>query len=147
MKASKTVVIDASLAAMLVLPENHTPVALDLVENWAQQGVRMTAPGLILPEITNALHKRVVRQELDLRTAVTALNLILDFEIEIREQPGMPAKALELASRLRRSSAYDCYYLALAEMTDCPLWTGDRKFYQAVSATFPQVNWIGHCKT
>ena len=97
------VVIDASFAAMWVLPESYTSQALDLVESWERQGIRMMAPGLILPEITNALHKRVVRRELDLPTALKAMQLILDFDFEVREEPGIPARALELAARLKEA--------------------------------------------
>lgn len=143
MKGGGVVVIDASLAAMWVLPETYTSRALDLVEDWGMRGIRMTAPGLILPEITNALHKRVVRRELDLPTVLKAMELILSFGFEIREEPGVPARALELASRLNRPSAYACYYLALAHKLECPFWTGDRRFYQAASVAFPQVRWIG----
>jgi len=114
-----------------------------LAEEWAHSEVRMIAPGLILAEITNVLHKRVVRREIDLSTAEKALNLIMDFDFEVHEEPGMPSLALELASRLGRASTYDCYYLALAVIADCPFWTGDRKFHQAVSNTYPQVKWIG----
>ncbi|RJR32562.1 MAG: hypothetical protein C4576_29885, partial [Desulfobacteraceae bacterium] len=62
MTEENIVVIDASLAAMWVLTEDHTAQALALAEEWAHSEVRMIAPGLILAEITNVLHKRVVRR-------------------------------------------------------------------------------------
>ena len=40
-------------------------------------------------------------------------------------------------------AAYDAAYLALAQVLDCILWTGDRAFYHAVHRNEPRVRWIG----
>jgi len=137
------VVVDASLAAMLALPEPHSARALTLAEQWGQDEVRLLAPCLLVAEVTNALYKRMLRGELDLSTAEAALQVIFAFGVELREEPGLPARALSLARDLRRLTTYDCHYLALAERYDCALWTGDRRFYNAVHRAEPRVKWIG----
>jgi predicted nucleic acid-binding protein len=71
---------------------------------------------LILPEIANAFYKRVTRSEVDLKTAIEAFHIVLDFGIEIHEEPGLHEKAMELAHQLKRPNTYDCHYLALSEI-------------------------------
>lgn len=140
----KAAVIDASLAAMWVIPEPFSAKALSLVHHLPQEGINLIAPSLILTEITNALYKRVVRGEINLPAALEGLNIILDFDIEIYEEAGLHARAMELSHRLNRPSTYDCHYLALAEIHECPFWTGDKKFYNAAANAYPRVKWIGH---
>jgi len=60
------VVVDASLAAMWVIPEAHSAKALLLAERWAMEKRRVFAPCLLLPEVKNVLYKRVTRKEITL---------------------------------------------------------------------------------
>lgn len=138
------VVVDASLAAMWAVPEQYSEQALTLASRWADEEISIIAPCLLLSEITNAIYKRVLHQEMDLNTAQEALRVILAFDIEIREEPGLHARALELAHRFRMPTTYDAHYLALAEHHGCTFWTGDRKLYNTVKAALPWVNWIGN---
>jgi predicted nucleic acid-binding protein len=48
---------------------------------------------------------------------------------------------LPLAVRFDRS-AYDAAYLALAELTERPLITGDRRLYNAVNEHLDWVEWL-----
>jgi predicted nucleic acid-binding protein len=138
------VVVDASLATMWAIPEPYTEQALALAILWARQDTRPIAPCLILTEITNAIYKRVRRREINLKTAQEALHIVLRFDIEIREEAGLHARALELAHDLKLTTTYDAHYLALAEQQGCHLWTGDKKLYHAVHKKLPWVRWVGH---
>jgi len=109
-----------------------------------QKNILLIAPCLFLVELTNAFYKRVVRKEIDLPVAIAALHLVMDFGVEIREEPGINVRAMELAYKLKRPSTYDCHYLALAEIYHCSLWTGDEKFFNSVKKEYPQVKWIGN---
>lgn len=40
-------------------------------------------------------------------------------------------------------AAYDAAYLALAKTSNVQLWTGDRRFYDAVKDKVTTVHWIG----
>ena len=139
-----TVVVDASLAAMWAIPEEHSSRALQLADRWSRTETRLLGPCLLIAEVTNALYKRVLRRELTLVTAQRALSIILGFAIEIREEPGLASRAMEWASALRQSAAYDGQYLALAERYECELWTGDRRLFQIARPTISWVRWIGH---
>ena len=138
-----TAVVDASLAAMWALPEPHTAAALALAQQWGRDATRLLAPCLLVAEVTNTLYKRLLRGEMDLSAAEAALGIIFAFAVELREEPGLAARALSLASELHRPTTYDCHYLALAEQLDCVLWTGDERFYNAVHRAKPRVRWVG----
>ena len=136
--------IDASLAAMWALPESNTHQAFSLARQWAQEGTRLIAPCLMLTEVTNAIYKRVLRAEIEPSIAIAALHVIMEFGIEIQEEPGLHSRAITLAHQLKRTNTYDCHYLALAEIHDCLLWTGDERFYNSVKKTFHRLKWIGN---
>lgn len=137
------VVIDASLAVMWAVPENYSAQALKLAETWGEKETRLLAPCLLLTEVTNALFKRIVRKEMDLAKVLEALEVVLAFGIEIHEEAGLHALAIELSLQLGQPATFDGHYWALALMQNCPLWTGDRHFYQATRKSFPQVHWVG----
>lgn len=137
------VVVHASLAAMWVVPERYSAAALGLAERWARDGTRILAPCLLLAELTNALYKRVLRREMELATALAALDVALGFSVELCEEPGTPARAIELAHELGQPTTYDCHYLALAERYECELWTGDRRFFNTVAKSVSRVRWVG----
>jgi predicted nucleic acid-binding protein len=44
-----------------------------------------------------------------------------------------------LARDLARPAAYDCFYLALGRLLDCPTWTLDTRLFQATRA---RVSWL-----
>ncbi len=136
------VAVDASLAAMWAIPERYSARALTLADQWAKSDVRLIAPCLMLTELTNALYKRILRGELVLKTAIEALQVVMEFGIQLQEEPGLHWKAMELSYDLKRSSTYDCHYLALSEIHDCDLWTGDERFYNSVRKSFRRVHWI-----
>lgn len=137
------VVVDASLAVKWGLPEPYTEQAFDLAERWAHEETQLIAPCLILAEITNAIYKRVNRKEMTLNTARQALHTVLEFGIEIREEPGLSERVLELAHALKMVTAYDAHYLALAEKYGCDLWTGDRRLYNSAKNRFSWIKWLG----
>jgi len=72
-------------------------------------------------------------------TSLKALEILLEFKIEIQEEPRLHVRAIELSRQLKIPSTYDCYYLALAEMILCPFLTVDKKFYNAALRIFPKI--------
>jgi predicted nucleic acid-binding protein len=138
------VVVDASLAAMWAMPERFSTRALALAGQWAKEETRLIAPYLLLTEVTNAFYKRILRGEMSLSSATAALEVVFEFAIEIREEPGLHSRAIELSYQLKRPNTYDCHYLALAENYRCDLWTGDERFFNSVTKTFSRVKWVGN---
>ena len=105
------------------------------------------APYLMPVEVSNALHRRVVRKEVSVEAAVRLLEGLLASGIELREPPRIHSRALELADQLQQGAAYDAHYLALAETLDCELWTADERFYRAANAFLTRVKWLGEFKS
>ena len=144
---SDHVVVDASVAVKWLVREPHSEEALELLASWAESGLTLVAPHLLAPEVTNALHRRVVDGELTVAEASGSVDLLLSSGIQFQEAPGIHVRALELASALEQGAVYDVHYLALAEALECDLWTADRRFHRAVGTTSGRVRWIGEATT
>lgn len=134
------VVVDASLVVKWLVSEVDSGRAAQLLLEWARNRVLIVAPVMILTEVSNALHKKVQSNIVnisDVRRLLDRLSglLLVDY-IEMHE------RAIEFASILGEQDAYDCHYLALAEQLDCEFWTADRAFYDAAHRQFPRVRYI-----
>ena len=137
------VVVDASLAIKWLVSEENSDKARAISRSWANAGIQTAAPYLMPVEVTNALHRRVVRGELTVEDAIRLLEYLLASGIELRDEPGLQVRALQLASRLRQGAVYDAHYLALAEALGCDFWTADQRFYRAAVSVTQNVRWIG----
>ena len=137
------VVVDASLAIKWLVSEENSDKARAISRSWANAGIQAAAPYLMPVEVTNALHRRVVRGELTVEDAIRLLEYLLASGIELRDVPGLQVRALQLASQLRQGAVYDAHYLALAEALGCDFWTADERFYRAAVSVTQNVRWIG----
>ena len=136
-------VVDASVAVKWLVEEVDSEEALALGDSWAEAGVQLVAPYLLPFEVANALHRRVLGEELSTQQASELVEFLLGMGIELLETPLVHVRALELASELDQRAAYDSHYLALAEELDCDFWTADARFYRAAVSTIGHVRWIG----
>jgi predicted nucleic acid-binding protein len=135
------VAVDASLAAKVVFAEQYTAQTAALFGLWARSGFQPVAPPLIIVELTNSVYKRLRREDISLDDALNALAAMLGLDIEVRDVG--PARALSLAHEHRLSTAYDGFYLALAQGQGCEFWTADQRLHNAVRHRLPWVHWIG----
>ena len=119
-------IVDANIALALMLDLAYSEKARTAVEAASS----MAAPSLILAESANALWK-ITAAEPSLTTRsrqiMTQLPLILD---SIEEDATLAPHALMLAQQLNHP-AYDCFYLALAQIRSGTLITADRKLAAA----------------
>ena len=138
-------VVDASLAIKWLVEEEYSDEARALSRGWESSGVNTAAPAILMPaEVANALHRRIIRGELDPQTAARLLDDLLAFGIELLAPPEIHGGALRAASQICQGAVYDSHYLALAEYLDCELWTADRRFYRSARRSFPdRIRWIG----
>ncbi len=139
---SKIAVIDASVAIKWQLDDKKCIYQARKLRGdfYYLNDIRLIAPGLFIFEFINGIVSAVRRNRLDYNKATEAVSNVMLLEIETEELE--PETITNLAFKYK-ISAYDAAYLALAQTEQCDLWTGDRAFYQAVSADAPQVKWIG----
>ena len=137
------VVVDASVALKWAFnDEEHVAEAIALRDDWVQRSEhRLLAPSLFYYEVTNGLCTAVRRGRLEAEIGSQLLQHLLDIGIRFVD-PG--AEDIYLLAIRYSIAAYDAAYLALSEAIDCPVWTGDRRFYQAVRNQTTRVRWIGH---
>ena len=115
------IVADTNLSAYLVMDSPYSEPA---------QRARIADPHWIAPllwrsEIRNVLATHIRANLLTLRNALERLNALeLMFEQRLYEVPS--STVLELASKTGCSS-YDCEFVALARLNDCPLSTMDNR--------------------
>ena len=79
------------------------------------------------------------RREITQREAEEALAILTGLRITYLHPPAIRQAAWELARRFNRPTAYDSFYLALAQLEGCPFWTGDGRLYNAVKN---ELEWV-----
>lgn len=143
MRAGPEICIDASFALKLVLFEPGSEEAYDLWESWLRSDLVIIAPLLLSFEATsvirNHVHRGLVSEELGRR----ALDALEGLSIRAVHSEELHLRAWEFATHFDRPTAYDSYYLALANAAGCDLWTADRRLYNAVREELSWVNYLG----
>jgi predicted nucleic acid-binding protein len=113
-------VIDASIAIKWVVQEAGTEEALRL------RGGPLFAPDLLVAECANILWKKIRRNELTEAEAILAARLLQRADIRLEPMQRLLERATRIAAALDHP-AYDCMYLATAEMLSCRLITADER--------------------
>lgn len=116
------VIVDASVAAMWFLPEQHSEnAALLLIPEYD-----LVAPDLIHLEVGSALLKAVRRDEVPITDSVEVLSALLPATLRTLPSADHIETAFEIA-RGHGGSIYDALYIALARTLGAPLITADRR--------------------
>lgn len=127
-----SIVVDASV--LVAATTDSAPVGL-----WAETILRsdqLLAPHLVLAEATNAL-RRLERMRLLTTTETTeALGEMMELRIELHSFDRFADRIWELRSSL---SAYDAWYVAIAESFGVALATVDAKLVRATGPRCPFV--------
>ncbi len=123
-------VVDASVAAKWYLKEEHTELALRLLDG----SQRLHAPDFVLLEMDNILCKHIRRGSVTPSDADDIRSALRRCEIRCMPFDLLRDRAYELAVETR-TSVYDCLYAALAEALGARMVTADRRFFERMSAT------------
>lgn len=105
---------------------------------WAGGGA-FVAPAWFLPEASSAIYKRVRQGRLILDDALPLIDQLDDLKIRKLSPPGLSRRAFEIAAQFGLKWIYDAFYVALAEMIGCDLWTADAALHQAVRGAHANV--------
>ena len=123
-------VVDASVAVKWFLDEPGDREARALVEG----SEALIAPELIVAEVLNAIWKRLLAGEADVRQGPRVATALPKVLADLRSLAPLAAHALEIAAELRHPT-YDCFYLALAEERSTMLVTADRRLIGRLAGT------------
>ncbi len=142
---TKTIVIDANIAAAAVIPISGLEIVKDLFTRWAEENRSIYAPEWWLAEVISVLRQNVYRKLISLTGAKEAVEGIFALEVEtIRIDIPLCQSALDWAEAINHSKVYDAIYLALSERLGAEFWTADKKLANAAKATGAQwVYWVG----
>jgi predicted nucleic acid-binding protein len=134
------VIVDANVILSAFFPDEEQAQAQALIRDHVIGHVELTAPNLLLYEVTNAVIQARRQGRVSDRQAEDILSSFEKLSITLK--PVAWQRMLPLALRFDRS-AYDAAYLALAEVAGQPLVTGDRRMYNAVHEHLDWVQWLG----
>jgi predicted nucleic acid-binding protein len=123
-------VIDASIAACWVLPDERDPVAERAFARVVNDSV--VAPALWWFELRNLMIVNERRGRLDVVMSTKALDLIDRLPVVIDNEAD--GDLLMTLARRRRLTVYDAAYLELALRKEIPLATLDRALAEAARA-------------
>lgn len=132
--------IDASFLLKLFLPEESSDKAHELWSSWIEDSIEVVAPTLIMFEASSVIRNKVHRRLLKETDATEIIERMHRIGVKLVYTDELLEGAWEIGLRLKVPLLYDCFYLALAQLLNVPLWTADRKLYQAARKLFPQLH-------
>jgi len=138
------VIVDASVILSAFFPDEAQDQAQALIRDHVIGHLQLAAPTLLLYEVTNAVLQARRRGRINDEQADDILSSFDGLRIALK--PVSWQQMLPLAVRFD-CSAYDAAYLALAEVAEQPLITGDSRMYNAVREHLDWVRWIGDYQT
>lgn len=123
-------VVDSSVAIKWYVEEEWHREAISVL----RENVMLFAPDLLICEMANIAWKKVRRGQMTSLQGRLAVQQSSDGGINIVRTSLLGQRAWDIAAMLDRP-AYDCFYLACAEISDSPLVTADARLCSAVEGT------------
>jgi predicted nucleic acid-binding protein len=139
--------IDATGALPWILPTPQSLLAESLLKKWDNDGTEFISPPLFDIEITSIIRKYIYLKILSPQQGELAYQLYRDLNVTIMNPPELPMKAWSIAKEYSLAFTYDIQYLALAELTDCELWTADQVLFNKVIDKHNRIHFIGYNTT
>jgi predicted nucleic acid-binding protein len=128
------VVVDANLLVVMVSGDLRGPAVSEHVESWITAGEEMHAPELLPYEVASALTRLVATSAMSSRQVRLAWNALSELPVVQHPLADDVPRVVDIALRLKRQSAYDAAYIALAEDLRAVLWTLDGPLAQNAKA-------------
>ncbi len=129
-----TVVLDSNVAVALALDAERAPAIEKRLRAWEEAQEALHAPSLFRFEVANALTRNIAAGKIDSADAKVAWQRIVAIEISLHGLTDGPA-VIAVARKLKRESAYDAAYIALAQELDAELWTLDGPLFRNAAGT------------
>lgn len=138
----RLVIIDASVAIKAILPNPLQEHCRTLVQSFIE--VQPVASVLWIYKTTSAISKAVHFEQLTNNEGRQALEQVEALSVRLFvpdiEQNRI---AYDWTRRLNRASAYDSFYLGLAQALECDFWTADQRLFNALrDGRLKWLHWI-----
>jgi predicted nucleic acid-binding protein len=140
---SLTLVLDSGILLTTAREVPYKKESRALLDSITAHNIMVIAPILFHYEIIAVLRMWVHRGLTEAQYAPDILRKLLDFPVTTYFDMALARRAYALATRHNRPTAYDSQYHALAERFNCQFWTADQKYYNALHAHEPRVQFIG----
>lgn len=124
-------VLDASVGLKVVLREDLSDKAINLLEEFRRHVHELLVPETFLAEVAHALTRAERRRVIPSSQASILFTDLLTPPPEVYPIAPLISRAIELSSQLR-IGVFDCIYVALAEREGCDLVTADEKLIKAL---------------
>lgn len=137
--AVRSVVLDASVVADLVIPEvpPSAPQVMAVAE-MASRGVTFLVPRLLFEEVRNTLLSGIRQRRWDGAAADGAAEQLADLPLLRADHESDLVRAWELSRRYDNHAFYDMLYVAMAERLDVPFLTIDQRLLRRVA----DLDWV-----
>jgi predicted nucleic acid-binding protein len=141
--ANQLAVVDASLVIKAILPNPDLSRCQAVLEHLRKP--QLVAPALWVYEITSVLSKAVHWGQITPEEGRQALHQALALDVQIiPPDETQSLLAFDWTLRLNRASAYDSFYIAIAEALQAEFWTADQHLFQAMQIHNPEwLHWVG----
>lgn len=143
---TEVICVDASVAAKWLMREVDRPLALSLRTQHLGEGGAFVAPLQFPGEMASAIYKRTRGAQLTEQNARLLVAEIPDLGVQLIDHRDTVPAALEIALRFNLKWIYDAFYLALAEIVGCEMWTADATLHRAVHPAFTNVRLLSELK-
>jgi len=129
--------VDASVIAKWILPgEPFQERALRLKEDHVSGVIELSAPGVVVQEVANALWRAIRLKRISEADAKEALEALNDMRIELHELNwAQAAQSLSIACDLDLT-IYDASYVLLTNELKVPLVTADKTLHETARKQF-----------
>ncbi|MDD5190546.1 MAG: type II toxin-antitoxin system VapC family toxin [Dehalococcoidales bacterium] len=124
--------LDASVAVPWLLPNQQDARADALLLKLLDSKTDLVAAPFFNAEVTSAIRLRVFLKQITLAEGESAFQRFMALEVNQFNHPSLDQVAWELAKKYNTIRTYDMYYLAVAELLDCALWTNDKRLYNVL---------------
>ncbi len=125
-----TLIVDASVGLKWFVEEEGSDLAVELIASRE----RLVAPDIVVSEICNGAWRLVRTNQLppsQLQAITSTLGTTID---ELFPSIPLAARALAIAQAVDHP-VYDCFYVALGEVTESPVVTADARFIRRLLGT------------
>lgn len=124
-----TVVLDSNVVTALVLDDHRAKAIEPKMREWKDMGEALHAPALFRYEVANALVRNIVAGQIESADAKAAWQRVMAMPMTFHGLEDATA-VIAVAEKLKRESAYDAAYIALAQELKADLWTIDGPLYR-----------------